>query len=507
MNFFKNLYEQLRSVWRQSGAAGRVGLVAATLLCVAVVVGVGIWSSRPNFVALASNLDPAQSSAIVAKLEAQGIEYKLDFAGSTVLVSSHELSKARLAAGDLIAPDAGGEGDLETSFLEDPSMSEYKLLRKQEASLVRTISKFQGVASATVHLATAEPTPFVREQSPSTASVVLELRPGATFTAQQAAGVQQLVAGAVAGLLPQHVVVSDTRGRVLSIDASAAGSDIASQFELRRGLEAELGAKAEFMLAQMLGPGKALVRVTADIDFTRIKRTETTFDPDQQVKKTEFIKTTSRKGGDAATGGPAGTSSNLTDTPASARSIPVDVNEEESTSEYDTSKSESETDQAGGKVTRLTIAATVDIGEAKRPDGTAITKEDVEALIKHAVGYDDQERQDKITVVTTSLPGMVVEEDPTVADAQQWSRYNEIARNASLGVAGVIAFVLGWLALKRMRPAAPQDDAVARAAERAGRAAELSNRARQRPDAAAEVIAAWLEETEAHTPLRTARAA
>ena len=73
MNFFKNLYEQLRSVWRQSGAAGRVGLVAATALCVAVVIGVGIWSSQPDYVALASNLEPAQSSAIVAKL-AEDIE-------------------------------------------------------------------------------------------------------------------------------------------------------------------------------------------------------------------------------------------------------------------------------------------------------------------------------------------------------------------------------------------------------------------------------------------------
>lgn len=501
MNFFKNIAEQARTIWRQSSAASRAGLVAVALLCLAVVIGVGVWSSRPDYVALASNLDPAQSSAVVAKLESQGIEFKLDFSGSTVLVASHDLSKARLAAGDLIAPDARAESDFESSFLEDPSLSEYKLLRRQEASLARTVMKIQGVHSATVHLAQAEPTPFVREQAPSTASVIVELRPGATFTAQQAAGVQQLVAGAVAGLTPQSVVVSDNRGRVLSADVASAGNDIAGQFELRRSLEAELGAKAEVMLAQMLGPGKAIVRVTADIDFTRTRRTETNFDPDQQVKRSEFIKTTSRK--EAGSDAP----NSVNDEPAAVRRTPVDENEEESTSEFETAKTESEVDESGGKVTRLTIAATVDLSEAKSSDGGAVSKEDVEALIKHAVGFDDQERNDKITVVTTTLPGLGEQVEPAVAGAQEWARYNQLARNASLGVAGLIALVLGWLALRRMKPGEPQAEAIAAATQRAERTQELRERTRQRPDTAAEVIAAWLEETQATNPAPRARAA
>src|SRR5690606_32544633 len=113
------------------------------------------------------------------------------------------------------------------------------------------------------------------------------------------------------GLRPENVTLMDTSGRMLASKNSGDGS-IDAQLEYVSRLESHLASKAEILLSQMLGPGRAMVRVTADVDFTQTERQETTYDPSTKVKLSESIKSESHTGVTSGpAGGPAGTSSNF----------------------------------------------------------------------------------------------------------------------------------------------------------------------------------------------------
>ncbi|MEE9142017.1 MAG: flagellar basal-body MS-ring/collar protein FliF, partial [Gammaproteobacteria bacterium] len=361
MVFLNNLGEQLKDLWKQSSKSGRIGFIAIGLLCVAAIAGVGIWSSRPHYVPVASNLGPAEAAEIVSKLDADGILNQLNFSGSAVLVPKTQWNRARLLLGDLVGPMRSGADDFDDSLLSDPSLNHFRMLRHQEETLARTIARLNSVVNATVHIGQPQPSPFVQERKATTASVILELRPGVIFTREQAAAVVSMVANSVTGLDPQAVSVVDTKGRMLSSHTSAADTEVTSRLEYQRKLESDLASKAEVMLREMLGTGRAVVRVTADLDFTQIKREEITYDPESKVKKTERIKTMSRTGIAKAALGVAGTASNVGNATSTRQKAPFTETEEENEVEYENAMIRDTVTEAPGAIKRLTVAAVVDL--------------------------------------------------------------------------------------------------------------------------------------------------
>ncbi len=55
-----------------------------------------IWSARPDWQVLYSNLDLKESGNISEELSKQGINYRLDNGGRTILVSSRDISRAKV---------------------------------------------------------------------------------------------------------------------------------------------------------------------------------------------------------------------------------------------------------------------------------------------------------------------------------------------------------------------------------------------------------------------------
>src|SRR5207245_7808273 len=127
---------------------------------------------------------------------------------------------------------------------------------------------------------------------PTTASVMLRLKPGTTLSRQLGGGIAAFIARSVEGLTRENVTLVDASGRVLSEDQNQETGHIASQLEYRRELETYLASKAENMLAQVFGPGRAVVRVTADINFQRHREKKETYNPDGRVATSEKITTT-----------------------------------------------------------------------------------------------------------------------------------------------------------------------------------------------------------------------
>ena len=496
MNLLKDLTEQLRQWWLRSTPAVRIVASVVFALALGTIVAVGIWSSRPQYVPLATNLAPTEVAEIVSALESQGIKSKLNFSGSGVLVPKSVWNSARVAAGELIGPVSSPDDVPNNSMFGDGSAQHFQQRAAKENELERTILQMRPVTSVDVHIAQPEPTPFARQQQSTTASVVLGLRAGTTFSPEQAATVVALVAGSVEGLSPDNVTVTDLEGRILS---SQGGGDtsIFSQFDYRRRVEAELVAKAQTLLSQMLGPNKSTVSITTKIDFTETQQEVTTYEAEGNAKLTELISSETRTGPASSAVGPAGTSSNLAASAAGQVTTPISESKEETNIEYAPTKQVDVVTKAGGTITQMTVSAVVDLTGNNTAAGAAaptnIAKEQIEEVIKQAVGFDAA-RGDLITVLDSPL-APVVDAANMVSDTRKWEFFNDFARNSSLGLAAVCALVLGLLTLRKVQPitlAGSHSDEDAYRRERL--LAELSQRVQENPETVSRILGAWLDE-------------
>ncbi len=485
MEALKNTYAQLRRVWTKSGRPTQIATVFFAVVSVAAIVGVGIWSAQPQYYPLASGLSPEDIAAVMTKLEAEQIPYELNHAGTAISVPKSSWNKARIAAGDTIVA-AGSPPPLEGSPWDIPEQRRYYELRDKERRLEHTIARMNSVKSATVHISHKEDEVFLRPEASARASVQLELERGRLFSREQAESVVALVSHAVEGLTPDSVTVSDTMGRQYP-ESSGIDADVESQFEYQKRMEAYLASKAQTMLATMLGLENAIVRVTTDVDFRRTTSTLKTYDPDGKVIRRE--ETTSKTTTQRDPVGRVGTTPNLGGGSAAGNDT---VNKEETVdAEYSVPETIEELIEAPGTIKRMTVAAMVDLSGTGE-NGAKVTIEQVRALIQVATGFDAS-RDDQIEVVEADLP-----DAPPPADLQtpgMWEQVRELVQVGSLGLASLVAFVLGWLTLRRIKPVTIKAaDSVDSEASRARLIANITETASRDPDTVSRIVAAWLNE-------------
>ena len=499
MNPIRKLFDETKAVWSEASRPARAGFVSIAVLLLTAVGAVGWYSWQPQYVPLATSLSPAEAAELVSKLNAEGIDNQLNFSGSSVMVSKSDWSRARLVAGDLAGPAPMGQPEFEESLMSDPTLNRYRIQRNREKGLAQAIAARPQVKSATVHIAEPEPALFVKDVQPTTASVVLELERGVVLTREHIASITALVANSVQGLMAEDVAVTDTRGRLLTSSSSATAADFGGQYEFRRQLESDLSSKAETMLTEMLGPGHAVVRVTADLDFTQTTRKLTTYDPDSKVKKTETVKSTSKTGSRPDSGGAAGIAGNVGALAGSNQSTDLNETTEENTTEYLTPETVDTVQEASGTIRRLTVAATVDLSgadggadsSAAGVAGGKLTKEQVESIIQQAVGFDET-RNDRIEVVIAPLVGLTDSGPIVPLPPFDWPT---VLRNASLGTAALTALLLGFLTLRRMKPVVVgQEEEQRSATANPERLGELLLQARSHPETVARIIGAWMGE-------------
>ena len=96
MQTLKSFLDQALLIWKDSTSAARFGLALLMAICVGSLIGVAIWSATPNFVVLASDIEPDQATKAIDALEAANIDYK--FQGSdTILVDQKKRARAQIA--------------------------------------------------------------------------------------------------------------------------------------------------------------------------------------------------------------------------------------------------------------------------------------------------------------------------------------------------------------------------------------------------------------------------
>jgi flagellar M-ring protein FliF len=218
-----------------------------------------------------------------------------------------------------------------------------------------------------------------------------------------------LVSSAVEGLKAENVTVVDTAGELLSAQtdlADGSGSPMmaASQLKFRRDFEAETARSLESMLEKVLGPGRAVVRVSAKMNFDRKETEEETYQPAEGsqgsqgaaagvLTNQEQVSETYAGGKPGASGVP-GVASNTGPTagpPKIAANSSDSYQRTENKTEYRVSRRVNRTTVEPGQVERMSVAVFVD-GDP-RPSQIAKIQETVTA----AAGLDPS-RGDQVIV-------------------------------------------------------------------------------------------------------------
>lgn len=490
-------FQQIQQLWARQTFMGRLVLGGATTVLVLVVGAVGYWASQTNYAVLYSGLPSNEAAAITQKLDADRTAYKLSSDGATILVPVENVPKTRMnlaVAGLLNGSEKGYEIFDSMSLGATPFHQNINLVRAIQGELAKTIMTLEPVAHARVHIVQPETNVFIRDEKPVTASVVVKVRPGASLSRDATQGIVALLAGSVKGLTTDNVTVLDTDSRILSEKRKSA-QGMASTDQLNHQLEVEshLVAKAQEILTRALGgPGRAVVRVTANMSFRHVKESSEKFDPEGKVITHESVsssKTTSPSG----PRGPAGTASNLPPAVAAAAGAAAagpSANEEVTESKYAVSVVNRTHEEQLETINRLTVAVMlippVPVDETPLEESLGFSAAEVGLLVKRAVGF--QEGRDEIQVAIGRPVAAAPEDvaiDQQIIAVQAWQGYGSVAKASSLGVAAFSLLIIGLMSL-RSKPAPKTSPTPALATADTAELADLQ--------AVAGAIKAWLEE-------------
>ena len=159
--------------------------------------GAYVAFSSPAHTPLYAGLAEADKAAVSEALQAAGIAYSIDPQSGSVNVAQDQVHQARIALAGQGLPKAQPTGN---TLMADMPMGasravEGETLRAvRETELARTIEAIDAVQLAKVHIGTPEPSPFVQENRPATASVMLTLEGGRSLSDGQVQAIRFLVA-------------------------------------------------------------------------------------------------------------------------------------------------------------------------------------------------------------------------------------------------------------------------------------------------------------------------
>jgi flagellar M-ring protein FliF len=348
------LWRRTQGVWASMSGRQRNGAFAALLLLSGLMGGLSWYALRTDWRILYSGLDTEDARQVGLTLTQAQIPFDVADNGMTLRVPSAQLDKARLAT----SAKAIRSGRMGFELFDKPNWvgSEFdeqvNYQRALEGELEHTVSSLSDVETARVHLVMPHDSLFREQERPAKASVVLKLR-RASLADGEADSIRNLVASAVDGLSPEHVVLVDASGR-LSLGPK-------TEEALRLSGEQALEQKLVSTLEAVTGPGNVRASVTIDYDPDALEETSENYDPAQSATLS-MERTEQTSGGQPVAAGVPGTASNA----PNSQSVPVYPKQ---TSAPQSSKSESGTYGVSktvrhkvenpGKVRRLTAAVVV----------------------------------------------------------------------------------------------------------------------------------------------------
>lgn len=462
MNFdLKKAMNQFGNIWNEISFSHKFIMIMMTMGFIGSIFGVTQWARKPDLGLLYGELNPKESGEIIALLKEENIHYQIGGNGTAILIPTENIHEIRLklASKGLPREESGYELLDKAGFGTSDFVQRINYRRAIQGELAKTIRHLDYVEWAQVHLAIPEASLFVEDEKPATASVVLKLKTksGGVLKPEQVSSITHLVSSSVEGLSPENVTLTDTRGNLLSKkDSSSSNTGVSNdQLEVKKKIEEYFVAKAQDLLERIVGAGKSVVRVSADLDFKHIDEKLVDYDPERRVPKVQTVTTRVSGGAPFSGGGVPGMQANLNLSQSGIiQSVGSSEEEETAQTQYELSRTERIIANHGASIKRLSVAVLVDgtYEENKSEDGkiqkTYVPrgKDDmarIASLVKQAIGIEEAgNRNDGFEIQNVQFYEQSYEqEEETIKKEQKKEFMVKMAKNGSLAIT-VLAFLM-----------------------------------------------------------------
>lgn len=513
----QDIKEQSLRFWNKLGKREKWIIGGSALLLLLSLIAWSVWwGGKPDYVPLFSKLDTRDAGEIANKLKDMKIPYQIGDNGTTLLVPSSEVYKVRLQLATEGLPRGGVQGFEifdKTNLTTTESQSKVQYLTALQGELTRTIEQLSEVEKARVHIVLPEDSLYKKNEKPATASVLLKLRPNAQLDKNQMRGIVHLVASSVQGLKPENITIVDTYGNILYDPADNPANPLSptytlNQLDLQKKVQTDLQNSAQSLLQQVLGPNKAAVRVSVELNFDQRTVDSKVFEPvvdDKGILRSSNETSETFKGrGSQMPGGVPGTTSNIPGYPTTDRSE-SNYEKKEAVRNYEINERNEHLTAAPGTIRRLTVAVLID------SNLTQVQQDGINKVVASAVGLNPG-RGDVITVESMPFSTILSDEQKQEAESLKKAEQQKIWLMAAAAIAVLGAGVYVYRRRKQSEQAAIEDteEAVAETqpsvvikqepeeteemAEKRRQREDIERLAKQRPDEFAQLIKTWLSE-------------
>ncbi|MCM0605699.1 MAG: flagellar M-ring protein FliF [Xanthomonadaceae bacterium] len=458
-DYLKKVVSQISDFFNTLSPARKVGVVITLILMTASIGGLFYWAGNKTYKPLMTNLNPEDATSIMRILRDKKIPFNVDPTGRNIEIPPEQIHNLRLELATIGLPQSSNIGyelfDKQqlgtTSFVQKVNQK-----RALEGELMRTINTIKGIKRSRVHLVQPDKSAFIEDQKKPSASVVLDVEPGTVLSEKQIYGIGNLVARAVEGLDYSEVGIVDSNGKTLSKNSQDPLVGItATQHDFKRKVEEEKEKQIEDMLARVVGEGRVVARVMADMDFSRVEENQTTYDADGSAVVSQS------KNNDTAEGtrpGPIGAPGATTNQPgnppmaAASTQIRNNTNKNNELTNYAVPQTTRRTIKQPGGVTKWSVAVVLDGKTVKTTDkdGKVLAKveswapeklKEFEALVASAVGFDAK-RGDKIEVKNMEFTREDFEEaQRTIAESERRGYIQNLIIYGVIGILILLFFV------------------------------------------------------------------
>ena len=454
----------------ETGSNGLFGLDTKTLALIGVavlaitVVLFQVFFS-PKYTLLYSELSQSDAAAISSYLEKNKIKFKISPEGDSIMVSGASIPKLRLEMANKGLPKGDGVG-FEIFDKSNINISDFNqkinYTRALEGELARTISSLESIKSAKVHLVLPKKSIFKDEDEEAKASVIITTHYGEQLNDSQINGIQHLVASAIQGLKPSGVQITDQDGRSLvkSTDAESLLNEKSTNNEKRqKEFEKKLESDLMEMLSPILGKGNVLVNVSTEMNFDEAEVNIELYNPKTEDGKTakpvirsEKVIQEKYRNERPKNFGTVGTQTNMPgfitkNETSSSGSSPYDTHrdyiKEDSTKNYEVSKSVERIRRAVGMVKKISVAVVVN------KDLDASERSTLRQTVQVAAGLN-MDRGDQVIVTGikfSSTPYQNLNDQEVNKEAQDFDRQAKLKKYLSLALLIAVGIGVGMIVL------------------------------------------------------------
>lgn len=425
----------------------RLGILAALILGFSITLGLIL--SRVNYDVLYPNLSPAEAGQILAALEDMGVPVKTQ-GNDTILVPVGRVGELRMR----LESEGYNTGEFSTSLIDratgiaSTAQDRDTFTRLQlQADLRQSIKRMDKINDCWVLISLQQDSIFALNpnKTPSTASVMLELKSAQTISPAEAYSIGQFLAQAVPGLAMENISIVDSQMRRYSLEAEEIAEDVSSsdidyQVALRERIQKSLETQVVNLLSPVFGEGHVRAAVNVTLNFDKEYVSSVVFAPPVEgetsgivVSMKELYENT-REAGEVL--GVPGTDTNglgVVEYPYGLLGADQYYSRILRELNYEINETRSEVERAQGAIRDLSIAVIID-SETVAEDYT----ENVRNLVAQAVGVSGR------YVSVESLPMQV---DTT---AEQWQTlqrdFERAMQNRELIKTAIIALTVILLA-------------------------------------------------------------